>query len=164
MLAKSRSSGQPGSPGPAGGGAGLLRGSDHLVTACHASQPIRGQGWGRLTNQRAGTLSQNIIIRTPRKPRTHVPTGVGSKSNQTGKLENACCYCDCEAWCLWSERLPILSQISSCGLTIKVSGPRLGKMNHFFPPIIGDWEKYMQPCWERQLSRRMIAARVIKGA
>ena len=40
----------------------------------------------------------------------------------------------------------------------------LGKMNHFFPPIIGDWEKYMQPCWERQLSRRMIAARVIKGA
>ena len=73
-------------PRPAGGGAR----SDHLVTACHASQPIRGQGWGRLTNQRAGTQSQNILIKdTHRKPRTHVPTGVGSKSNyRQNRLES----------------------------------------------------------------------------
>ena len=62
------------------------------------------------------------------------------------------------------ERLPILLQRSSCGLTIKLAGHSVGKMNHFFSPIIADWEKYMQPCWKRQLSRRMIGARVIKGA
>ena len=62
------------------------------------------------------------------------------------------------------ERLPILLQRSSCGLTIKLAGHGAGKMNHFFSPIIADWEKYMQPCWKRQLSRRMIGARVIKGA
>ena len=62
------------------------------------------------------------------------------------------------------ERLPILVLRSSCGLTIKLAGHSVGKMNHFFSPIIADWEKYMQPCWKRQLSRRMIGARVIKGA
>ena len=61
-------------------------------------------------------------------------------------------------------RLPILLQSSSCGLTIKLAGHGASKMNHFFSPIIADWEKYMQPCWKRQLSRRMIGARVIKGA
>lgn len=44
----------------------------------------------------------------------------------------------------------------------QVSGRRR-KMNHCFSPIIADWREILCTLgWERQLSRRMIAARVIK--